>query len=499
MSEKNIDAFKNEGRNFLVKYSLNDLRVYAREIGVKSPTKETNKPELIERILAVSTGEIPAAEKSKRGKPVKNNKLNPDIVKGMECLCASYLGETTTAFGGENEYPKADMPAYDLANEIKKLRERNKGWYFSDSYAENGFDGPIEERVGQLATINSVSLLLPLDCIDSDEKVIISIEFIRQYDLRQGDVVSCYVRRRKGILIAVRMIKINGIRLEDLRRIHFDEGAVTYPNEPISFYEEGKFSKTEHKFFDWIAPVYKGQRALITGAPKSGKTKLLQELALAAHSLNEYVKVFVLLVDQSPETVNAFRKALPKDRLVYTTYEDESDRQVFAANFLLERAKRYAECGKDVLLVVDSLNALARAYNETEDSSGGKLLPCGLESKTVHFIKKYFGTGRRMERGGSLTILADISTSTGNPADDYLASELSALSNLKVALSDAMAFKHCYPALDPFAIQHEGNENGGKEKFLRDKILPVYEEAALRKKLDESASYKEFCSRIKDR
>ncbi len=499
MIEKDVERFKTEGRLFLNTKGLASLRSYAREIGVDSPTKDKNKPELIECILAVLTGETLAIEKSKRGAPVKSDVIDPTMPKEMERLCALYLEGATASKSEESEYPKTDIPIYDFAEEMKKLREKNKGYYFSDSYLENGFEATIEEYVGQLATINSVPLLLPLDCIDSNEKVIISIEFIRQYDLREGDVVSCYVRKRKGIFVAVRIIKINGIPGEELRRIRFDEGMVTYPDEPLCFYQDGNYSKIEHKFFDWISPIYRGQRALITGAPKSGKTKILQELALSAHALNEYVRVFVLLVDQSLETVNAFRKSLPKDRLVYTTYEEEADRQVFAAKFLLNRAKRFVESGRDVVLVVDSLNALARAFNDTEESAGGKMLPCGLESKTVHFIKKYFGAGRRMERGGSLTIIGGVSTATGNPADEYLASELATLSNLKVTLSDSMAVKRSYPALDPCKIQREGNETGTKEKFLRDKILPAYSEEDLRKKLEGALSYKDFCARIKGR
>ena len=201
--------------------------------------------------------------------------------------------------------------------------------------------------------------------------------------------------------------------------------------------------------------------------------------------------------------VGQFRRSVKEGNFVYASYEEDSEIQVFKAEFLLKRAKAFAECGKDVLLIVDSLNALTRAYNDTEYSRGGKTLAGGLESKTLQYVKKYFGAGRCFAKGGSVTVLAALSSDTGNPVDSLLVSDLLPLANLEIRLSDDLARRRVFPAVDYTAskvsrleeLNFEGNEIE-TEEIVRGKYLLAYTETQFRELLSKSNSKEELINFI---
>ncbi|MBQ5930462.1 MAG: hypothetical protein IIX02_06700, partial [Clostridia bacterium] len=256
------------------------------------------------------------------------------------------------------------------------------------------------------------------------------------------------------------------------------------------------------KYMDWVVPFGRGNRGLVIAPPKTGKTMFLEKISAGAATLNDDVTTLVLLVDQSPETVTQFRKVLSKDCLVYSTYEDEPERQLFVADCILKRAKRLAECGKDVLLIIDSLSALAHAYNETEESSGGKVLPCGLESKTVHFIKKYLGSARCLELGGSLTILGSVSNMTGNTVDDVIAAELSSICNLEIRLKEELAVRRIFPAVGTNSVYVKYGEADGRGEsetlsLLRKLGGQRFTDEGFLESLQKSVSKEEFNSFLK--
>ena len=185
--------------------------------------------------------------------------------------------------------------------------------------------------------------------------------------------------------------------------------------------------------------------------------------------------------------------------MVATSYEDEAVRHVFAAEFLFKRAKRMAEMGWEVVLIVDSLSQIAKAYNETDFSLGGKLLPCGLESKTMHYIKKYFGTARCFAEHGSLTIIGGVSFGTGDAADDALYSELSSVANAEIRLSEELSRRRIFPAVDVALSYSECAEKlfnpqeREAETAFRKRILNGQEEDAARQLLADSNTIEEFC------
>jgi transcription termination factor Rho len=183
---------------------------------------------------------------------------------------------------------------------------------------------------------------------------------------------------------------------------------------------------------------------------------------------------------------------------LYTTYEDDPERQVFVAEYLLKRAKRYAECGSDVLVLVDSLSALARAYNDTDASIGGKMLVGGMESKTIQYLKRFFGTARCFEKGGSVTILGTVTVDSGNPADDLISAELSAIGNYEVCLNEQLARKRIYPAIELSSSKTNksglivGTRGDNLDFILRNEYLPKYSQEELYELLFDAKSYEDF-------
>ena len=252
-----------------------------------------------------------------------------------------------------------------------------------------------------------------------------------------------------------------------------------------------------------MLPIRKGQRGCVISAPKAGKTAVLKKLVESAQALNRRLEVFTLLVDQSHETVGEFKRISRSNSVFYSTYEDDADRQVFVADFVLKRAKRFAEMGKDVLIVIDSLNALAGAFNNTEASLGGKMLASGLESKTIHYLKKYFGAARCLEKGGSITILGAVNVGTGDPADETIARELSTLATMQLYLSEELAIKRIYPAIDfvkafsKLEGYPQDEESRECEFLLRNKVLPAVGAEGVIKLLRETDNKEDFMQAIK--
>jgi len=325
---------------------------------------------------------------------------------------------------------------------------------------------------------------------------------VARYALRDGDVVTCDAAQGKNAFIVSTVTEINGESVATFKR---QEGVEAFPCEPtqaLTLYDGAQVAYPSCKYLQWLAPIRKGQRCCVIAPPKTGKSRLLQELAHAIQALNPQTTVLALLIDQPLEAVGQFAQFLPQENLLYTTYEEEADRQVFVAGFALNRAKRLAESGKDVVLIVDSFNGLAKAYNDTEDSVGGKTLPCGLESKTLQYIKKYLSVARCIGEKGTLTMIGTATTETGNPFDDIIASEIAPTVNYEIRLNEEMAYKRLYPALDKSKIyvdrrtwsaeEEQRNKhvnqylaNADAEKLLR-LVLDATDEQAFEKRIKNS-------------
>ncbi len=509
MKDQSWIEFKNTCAMYLSTLSVNSLRSYAREVGVAKPTTK-KKQQLIEEILGIFSGEILPQPRATMGAPVKDSGVDVTAVKQeierihLQCYSSAMgisMEELKKNFGDEKT-----VASFDFKKRLQELREASNENVvrFADPGAkERDIHKIFEKEIyrGQLETLNGVVLLLSLDGMEYEPKIIVPINLLRENGLRDGDIISCYAEKSHNALVATEILTVNDHSVDEVQRSNFEDSIACYPTERIHLYSE-KTDSVAMKYLQWLLPFGKGQRGCITSTPKGGKTNLLYDVAKAAIANNPYLTVMVLLIDQPPESIGAFRKIISSENIVYTTYEDEPERQVFVANFLLKRAKRLSECGRDVLLLVDSLNALAYAYNDTNDSIGGKVFANGIESKTLQFIKKYFGTARCLERGGSITILGTLGVSTGNPADDLISSELTRIANIEICLSARLAAKRIYPAIDFSLSQVKQCEmlltkqEQEVERMLRGRFIDEEASQKLHEILLNSNSYDDFVMKI---
>ncbi|MBQ4270141.1 MAG: hypothetical protein IJB97_10905, partial [Clostridia bacterium] len=279
----------------------------------------------------------------------------------------------------------------------------------------------------------------------------------------------------------------------------FEDLSVVKPTKKLI---SGALNSVTDKYFSWLLPISKGQRGIVYSSPKAGKTRLLLEIAKTAVKQPD-LETLALLIEQAPETHTAFLNVLGSERVIFTSYADEAEKHVFGAEFLLKRAKRLAEQGKNVLVLVDSFSALMRAYNETDNSEGGKILPCGMESKTMRYLKNYLGTARAFEKKGSLTLIGAVSAQTGDPADDALLAELKNVSNLQICLSRQLAVQRVFPAIDLLESQADGYEDiltmeeRETELFVRDKITESTAARAVLDALEGAETVKDFQKSLK--
>lgn len=487
MNERTLDNLKTAYTEYLSTLSIGSLRSVGREKGVSKSTLK-KKNELIGLIVSVLTGELPPAAKTNRGAPVKDGYIDPQIFDKLEEIKNTYLSDTLVT----------EQDDFGL---LPNIEHPNLLEVSSQEGEKEASDAKREVYSGQLETINGVSWLLPFNCRETTAgKIIVSVATIQTYDLREGDIVACYTEKRHATYVATEVLSVNGLPPTDTPRIRFEESSICYPCERISLSSFRNGNSVVAKYADWLIPFGKGQRTLIASGPKAGKTALLKEFAEAIAVTHPELRVLVLLADQTPECVKEFSEIVPKDDLVYTTYDDEPDKHVFAANFLLKRAKRYAEAGMDVVLLVDSLTTLAHAYNETEGSEGTRIFTNGLKSKTLYYIRKFLGAARCLERGGSLTIFGTVALETGNSSDSILAGELSRIANAEIFLSESLALKRVYPAID---AEHSSTkqsellfseEEAASEKLIRNKYLPSLGNEKLVALVRESATVGQLCA-----
>ncbi len=285
--------------------------------------------------------------------------------------------------------------------------------------------------------------------LSSPDDIYISPQQIRNYGLKTGDTVRGRVRPpREGdkFFPMVKVLEINGLSPDRIRdRIPFESLTPLFPNQ--------KFKLTGHpqetlstRIIDLFTPIGKGQRGLIVAQPKTGKTTLLKEVANAIAFNHPEVYLMVLLIDERPEEVTDMQRSV-KAEVIASTFDEPADRHVRIANIVLEKAKRLTECGHDVMIVLDSITRLARAYNTVQPASG-KVLSGGVEANALQKPKRFFGAARKIEGGGSLTIIATALTETGSKMDDVIFEEFKGTGNMELQLDRKLSNRRLYPAID---------------------------------------------------
>ena len=388
--------------------NLFELREIARENRVQSPTK-LNKEELISQIVEASS------------QRVKGLKIRP-VSRSSKLVDAPRRN-------AQNDVPDK---AAESINEIMAV------------------DDTCEEREGILEIHpDGYGFIRVRNCEHSEKDVYVSAIKIRKAGLRQGDMIKGIVKvaydNKPAALLIINTI--NGVPAEELRkRPRFDDLVPIYPDERLKL--ENARSKNDFAIreIDLIAPIGKGQRGMIVSPPKAGKTTLLKKIANSISENYPDVTLIVLLIDERPEEVTDMQRSI-KGEVVYSTFDEMPEHHTKAAELLLSRAKRLVENGKDVVILMDSLTRLARAYNLTIPPTG-RTLSGGIDPGALHSPKSFFGSARNIENGGSLTIIATALVDTGSRMDDVIYEEFKGTGNMEIHLDRKLSEKRIFPAID---------------------------------------------------
>ena len=288
--------------------------------------------------------------------------------------------------------------------------------------------------------------------LNSPDDVYVSPSQIKLFGLKAGDTVAGVIRPPKEgerYFPLVRVTKINGLEPNFIRdRVQFEYLTPLFPSDKFNLTGAGHNSMT-NRIVDLFSPIGKGQRALIVAQPKTGKTMILQSLANAIADNHHEVYMIVLLIDERPEEVTEMARHV-KAEVVSSTFDEQASRHVKVAEMVLEKAKRMVECGHDVVILLDSITRLARAYNSVQPASG-KVLSGGVDANALHKPKRFFGAARNTEEKGSLTIIATALIETGSKMDEVIFEEFKGTGNMELQLDRRIANKRIYPAVDVVA------------------------------------------------
>ncbi len=286
--------------------------------------------------------------------------------------------------------------------------------------------------------------------ISSPDDIYVSQQQIRQYSLKTGDTVECTIRPPKDTdkyFPMKEVIRINGIAPALAKeRIAFENLTPLFPEEKFKLCKGDKSDPLSVRIIDFFAPIGKGQRGLIVAQPKTGKTVLLKHIANAIAANHPEVYMIVLLIDERPEEVTDMARSVNAE-VIASTFDEPAENHVKVANIVHEKAKRLVECGHDVVILLDSITRLARAYNTVAPASG-KVLSGGVEAQALHKPKRFFGAARNIENGGSLTIIATALTETGSKMDDVIFEEFKGTGNMELQLDRKLSNKRIFPAVD---------------------------------------------------
>ena len=306
-----------------------------------------------------------------------------------------------------------------------------------------------EDAVGILEVLaDGFGFLRCENYLSGAQDIYVSPVQIRRFNLKTGDMISCKVRpcregERFRALIYVNSVNGDGVDVA-IKRKPFDQLVPIYPDSRLKL--ETTRQETATRLIDLIAPIGKGQRGMIVAPPKAGKTVLIKKIANAITTNYKDVELIVLLIDERPEEVTDMQRSI-KGEVIYSTFDELPEHHIRVAEMVLERAQRLVEHKKDVVILLDSITRLARAYNLTIPASG-RTLSGGLDPAALHKPKKFFGAARNIENGGSLTILATALIETGSRMDDVIFEEFKGTGNMELHLDRKLSEKRIFPAID---------------------------------------------------
>ncbi|HTF36089.1 MAG TPA: transcription termination factor Rho [Myxococcota bacterium] len=351
-------------------------------------------------------------------------------------LKAKNMSELTTLAEGLNVENAAGMRKQDLIFAVLKATTENQGKIYAEGVLETLPDG-----FGFLRAPDQNYLAGPDD-------IYVSPSQIRRFNLRTGDTISGQIRPPKEGERYFALLKVETINFEEpeaaRHKILFDNLTPLYPQEKFNL--EASSGGITTRIIDLIAPLGKGQRALITSPPKAGKTMILKDLANAIAENHPEAFLIVLLIDERPEEVTDMQRNV-KAEVISSTFDEPATRHVQVAEMVIEKAKRLVEHKRDVVILLDSITRLARAHNTVVPHSG-KILSGGVDSNALHKPKRFFGAARNVEEGGSLTIVGTALIDTGSRMDEVIFEEFKGTGNCEIVLDRKLAERRTYPAID---------------------------------------------------
>ena len=422
----------------------------------KEPVKEIKETPAVSEApkAVVQTGEVQQENKPEANRQKKQKRER--IKKGQPQQAVE------TASAEPVETPHENTPKKEVKNQHKEQKKHQDNENNQNQNNEQRqqqkqqepvieFDGVVE-AAGVLEIMpDGYGFLRSSDYnyLNSPDDIYVSQYQIKQHALKTGDTVTGEIKPPKAgdkYFPLVRIKYINGRTPEFIRdRIPFDFLTPLFPEEKFNLLGHGH-NDMSCRIVDMFTPIGKGQRGLIVAQPKNGKTMLLKSIANAIADNHPEVYMIVLLIDERPEEVTDMARSV-KAEVVASTFDEPAERHVKVANMVLEKAKRMVECGHDVVILLDSITRLARAYNTVQPASG-KVLSGGVDANALHKPKRFFGAARNIENGGSLTILATALTETGSKMDEVIFEEFKGTGNMELQLDRRLSNKRIFPAVD---------------------------------------------------
>lgn len=428
---------------------VSELREIAKVLGI-SDAEKLRKQELIDRITVIAqeaqqarSEEAPATDADEFGGADRPRK-RVRTVKAAEPVA---VGRKKSS---EEEQPKIEFPsAPSEPEQVETPRPSTPPEPAAKSNATDFDNVIVNEGVLEIMS-DGYGFLRSSDYnyLTSPDDIYVSQSQIKLFGLKTGDNVRGCIRPPKEgekYFPLVRVEAINGQDPAEVRdRVPFDYLTPLFPDEKLNLdLGPGNYST---RIMDLFTPIGKGQRGLIVAQPKTGKTNLLKEVANAIAKNHPEVYLIILLIDERPEEVTDMARSV-RAEVVSSTFDEPADRHVKIANIVLEKAKRMVECGHDVVILLDSITRLARAYNTVAPASG-KILSGGVDANALHKPKRFFGAARNIENGGSLTILATALTETGSKMDEVIFEEFKGTGNMELQLDRKLSNKRIFPAID---------------------------------------------------
>jgi transcription termination factor Rho len=424
------------------------------------------------RLAKVNTGEKPARKRAritpKDEMDTPSNKttlFDEPLIKPFENLPEVLAEEKSPAPAAKMEEQKSAVEVMDPAPVPAVHPEQRKSKPQRDDRPKNPVSKSNENSYSNLDFDNTITNegvleIMPdgygflrsadYNYLSSPDDIYVSQSQIKLFGLKTGDTVKGSIRPPKEgekYFPLVRVETINGRLPADVRdRVPFDYLTPLFPTERFNLSNDSNNNNYSTRIIDLFTPIGKGQRGLIVAQPKTGKTNLLKEIANAIANNHPEVYLIILLIDERPEEVTDMARSV-RAEVIASTFDEPAERHVKIANIVLEKAKRLVECGHDVVILLDSITRLARAYNTTAPASG-KILSGGVDANALHKPKRFFGAARNIERGGSLTIIATALTDTGSKMDEVIFEEFKGTGNMELQLDRKLSNKRIFPAID---------------------------------------------------